>query len=250
MKWELGDSNDGWRQLRIEAPWEELADDYRDLLDSYAKVKLPGFRPGKVPRAVLEQRFGREIFDALGRRGAERLGRQALREAEIEAAGALEISEIACIKEEPLRCTGRFIPFPAFALPDYRALAVRKDAEAPLDELSRLLLESTPFAVPAPLVRSELAVDGNADDEPGSDAWRAAEERVRMMLILKKIARTEGIEVDERDVERRIAAKAREFETTPAQLKAELEQGGGYLRLRDLLLAESTLEYLLGRITY
>ena len=249
MKWELGDSNDGWRQLRIEAPWEELADDYRDLLASYAQVKLPGFRPGKVPRAVLEQRFGREIFDALGRRGAERLGRQALREAEIEAAGALEISEIACIKEEPLRCTGRFIPFPAFALPDYRALAVPKHAEAPLDELSRLLLESTPFAVPAPLVRSELAVEGS-DDEPGSAAWQAAEERVRLLLILKRIARSEGIEVDERDIEQRIAAKAREFETTPAQLKAELEQGGGYLRLRDLLLAESTLEYLLGRITY
>ena len=71
---------------------------------------------------------------------------------------------------------------------------------------------------------------------------------MRLLLILKKIARTEGIEVDERDVELRIAAKAREFDTTPAQLKAELEQGGGYLRLREMLLAESTLGYLLEKV--
>ena len=169
MRWELGDGDDGWRQLRIEAPWEELADDYRDLLDSYSKVKLPGFRPGKVPRTVIEQRFGREILDTLGRRGAERLGRQALREAEIEAAGPIEVSEIACIKGEPLRCTGRFIPFPAFDFPDYRALAVPRMRPPPSTSCPGCCSNRTPFAVPAPLVRSELAVEGNADDEPASD---------------------------------------------------------------------------------
>ena len=245
MKWELGDGTDGWRQLRIAVSWEELADDYRDLLDSYSRVKLPGFRPGKVPRAVLEQRFGREMLAALGQRGADRFARQALREAEIEAAGPLEIDEITAVKGEPLHCTGRFVPVPVFELPEYRVLAGVKDAEAPLDELSRLLLEQTPFTVPAPLVRHELELEGNAECDPGSDAWHAAEERVRLMLILKRIARSEGIEVDERDVERRIAAKAQEFDVSPTKLKAELEKDGGYLRLREMLLAESTLGYLL-----
>ena len=65
------------------------------------------------------------------------------------------------------------------------------------------------------------------------------------MVILKRIARQEGIEVDERDVKRRIDEKAKEFGTTAKGLQAELEERGGMARLRDLLLAESTLDYLM-----
>ena len=67
------------------------------------------------------------------------------------------------------------------------------------------------------------------------------------MLILKKIAQQEGIEVDDTDIDNRIAEKAEEFKTTKKSLQAELEKGGGLQRLRDMLLAESTLEYLMER---
>ena len=77
--------------------------------------------------------------------------------------------------------------------------------------------------------------------------WQAASERIRLMLILKQIARQEGIEVDETDVNNRIAEKAEEFGTTKKALQAELEKGGGMERLREMLLAESTLEYLVER---
>ena len=55
------------------------------------------------------------------------------------------------------------------------------------------------------------------------------------MLILKRIAREAGIEVEEAEVERRIEAKAAEFGTTIGILSAELEPGGGRARLQDLL---------------
>ena len=65
------------------------------------------------------------------------------------------------------------------------------------------------------------------------------------MLILKRIAREEGIEVEEADVDRRIEEKAAEFGARPETLRADLEQGGGRARLKDLLLAENVLGYLL-----
>jgi FKBP-type peptidyl-prolyl cis-trans isomerase (trigger factor) len=65
------------------------------------------------------------------------------------------------------------------------------------------------------------------------------------MLILKQMSRQEGIEVEETDVNDRIAEKAEEFGTTKKSLQAELEKGGGLQRLRDMLIAESTLDYLL-----
>ena len=65
------------------------------------------------------------------------------------------------------------------------------------------------------------------------------------MLILKKIADQKGIEVDDTDVETRISEKAAEFGKTPEELRAQLAKGGGKEPLRDMLIAENTLEYLL-----
>jgi FKBP-type peptidyl-prolyl cis-trans isomerase (trigger factor) len=98
-------------------------------------------------------------------------------------------------------------------------------------------------------VRGELAFEGQPDCEPESEAWQAAARRVKLMLILKRIAREEGIQVEEADVEQRIAEKEEAFGTKADILKTELEKGGGIPRLRDLLLAESTLEYLLESMT-
>jgi trigger factor len=81
--------------------------------------------------------------------------------------------------------------------------------------------------------------------EPGSGEWKAAGDRIKLMLILKQIARQEGIEVNEADVNKRIAEKAEEFGTTKKSLQAELGKAGDMQRLRDMLLAESTLEYLM-----
>jgi FKBP-type peptidyl-prolyl cis-trans isomerase (trigger factor) len=67
------------------------------------------------------------------------------------------------------------------------------------------------------------------------------------MLILKRIARQEGIEVGEKDVSGRIAEKAVKFGSTKELLQEKLENGGGIQRLKDMLLAESTLEHLMER---
>jgi trigger factor len=52
------------RALRVEVPPEQLAPrleaSFRELGRT---VRVPGFRPGKVPRAVLERRFREHVRD-------------------------------------------------------------------------------------------------------------------------------------------------------------------------------------------
>ena len=102
------------------------------------------------------------------------------------------------------------------------------------------------FDLPERLIAEEIAREGS-DGEAGGPGWQAASDRIRLMLILKQIARQEGISVDATDLQERIAAKAVEFGMTPKELQQNLEKEGGLEKLRDLLLAESTLEYLLER---
>jgi FKBP-type peptidyl-prolyl cis-trans isomerase (trigger factor) len=236
----------GYQRLEVTVPWEDIALDYDDLVAEYGRRLLKGFRPGKVPRQVVEQRFRRKIGEQLTRQVARRLCRQALAELGTEAVGPVEVSEVAWEKGQTFRFLARFLPLPEFALPDYRSWGIAvAEAKDPQGELSLRLLEAVDFVVPDELVRGELAFEGQTDVDPGSDVWQAAARRLKLMLILKRIAREEGIEVEEADVEERITAKAEEFETKVEDLRAELEEGGGRARLKDLLLAESTLEYLL-----
>jgi FKBP-type peptidyl-prolyl cis-trans isomerase (trigger factor) len=244
MKVEQSDDNDGRKVLQIEAPWAEIEADYRDLVSQYAKVRVPGFRPGKAPRPVIEQRFQKEIMEAFSGRITERFSLEAVRETGVETLGPIEATEINCARGQPFRARVRYIPMPEIALPDLGSLAAGDDSLDPRDRISRRLLEEVAFDVPDELVQAEVGDDGNINAK-GSAAWEAASDRLRLMLILKRIARQEGIDISEEDVEKRIKEKAAEFGTDPDSLKSELQKGGGTTRLKEMLLAESTLEYLM-----
>ena len=48
-------------EMTITLPWEDWQKEIEHASVEMAKnVKLPGFRKGKVPKEVVEQRFGRE----------------------------------------------------------------------------------------------------------------------------------------------------------------------------------------------
>ena len=242
---QLADEN-SYRCLSIEAAWDEIAADYNDLVTRCAATaRLPGFRPGKTPRDTIERRFHKEIMADLSVRVAQSLGREAVRGAGIETLGPWEAFEIECNKGKPFRAKVRFFAMPEIRLPEPADLEMADDGTDPRDRISRRLLEWVRFDLPAELVRQELDRDGIGNSAPGTEAWQAAADRVRLMVILKQIARREGIEIDGKDVNSRIAEKAREFGTTIKDLRTELEEGDGMARLQDLLLAESTLEYLL-----
>ena len=111
MQWEMLTQEDGYRQVRVEAPWEEIAPDYDDILKDYRRVRIPGFRPGKAPLKVIEQRCRREISDRISRRGAQRLGRLALEQAGAEAAGHLRGFRGRVGKGPTLPVYGAIFPF-------------------------------------------------------------------------------------------------------------------------------------------
>jgi len=250
MKWEhtKSDSENGYHRLIVEAAWNEIVADYNDIVARYAKVRLPGFRPGKAPRMAIEARFRREIMDDLAHRCAERLGREAILETGSEATGPVHAETIECEKDTAFRFLVRFHPMPKIELPEFSKLKPEDNGTDAKDWISHRLLDLVRFRVPDEVVTNELTFDGTVGGTPESAEWRAAEERIRLMLILKRIARQEGIEVDESDIDRRTAEKAKEFGTSKEKLEEELVKGGGLERLRDMLLAERTLDYLLEKI--
>ncbi len=242
----IRDIGDQKKEARIKVEWDRVQADYEDIIGDYMKLPVPGFRPGKAPKARVEKQYQREILDDVGIRCAGRFSRQALDDEGISMTGPIAVTDLIIEHGEPIRFTAEFLELADFDLPDYGRCILKKETdEGRRDEISLWLLEQTTLEVPDELVRQELLFDGITEAQPSGEEWGAALSRVKLLLILDRIARRDGIETDDRDVEQRIDQIASANEMQPQLLKQRLLRDGGVSRLSRFLLAEKTLDYLI-----
>ena len=242
----LRDIGDGRKEARIEVGWESIRADYDDLVRECSGLPVPGFRPGKAPRARVEGHYRKEILEDLTARSVRRLSRQALDAEGITSTGPIAITEVEVEPGEPFRFIAEFTALPEFDLPDYEELKLSRETDDEArNEISAWFLEETELDVPAELVGQELSFDGREGVDPGEPEWTGALQRVKLLLILDAIARRDGIEVDEGDLDERIGQIASAHGTDPGSLRQHLLQNGGLSRVSQFMLAERTLDYLI-----
>lgn len=98
------------------------------------KVRIPGFRPGKAPLAILKQRYAatalQELVDNLVPAAFER----AEQDLNLETLGnpRYEVQEVSA--DGPLRFTADVAVFPQFQLPDYSKFVVKKETPRVSDD--------------------------------------------------------------------------------------------------------------------
>ena len=244
------EKGDGCRRtMRVSTTASEVAHEMDAVMDDFRVASVPGFRKGKAPLAVIKKRFQREIAETVGKRAASRLLGEVLSEREMERAGPARFTAIDFSDDIGLTFTVDFDLMPAIELPDYKAFVPKSgatDDSGRKDELSEYLLASTDFELPRSLVDQEAELAAERGQDADDDGLRGdAERRVKLLLILQAIAKAEGVEVDDRDIDDRISQMATESASSPQALRTELEQNNGVERLRLFLLAEQTMDYIL-----
>ncbi len=235
-------------ELTIKVPWPRIQDDYDELLRRYAKVPLNGFREGKTPLKLIEAMFKQEIKSDFASMASPRIVREAAQQCELEIGSPVEVTEVKIYPDEQYCFNARFLKMPEFTLPDYLGLSLESaDDEALRDEISLKLLERTPVDVPDKMIEKELALSGEESAGRGTEVWKAASQRVKLLMILKKIASGESIEVDEKDVDERIKHIAQENNMKTSEMKEYFLSNGAFSRLQDYILAEQVFDYLIER---
>ena len=123
-------------RINVEVPFTELEPDFDRAFKELAKqVRLPGFRPGKAPRKLLEARIGRGavleqvVNDALPVRYSE-----AVTSSEIQPLGQPEIEITKLEDNEELVFTAEVDIRPEIELPDLEALKFTVDPIEVTDE--------------------------------------------------------------------------------------------------------------------
>ncbi|MEU7883278.1 trigger factor [Microbispora bryophytorum] len=123
-------------KLTVEVPFKELEPSLQAAYKKVAQqVRVPGFRPGKVPARIIEQRFGRAVVleetlnDAL-----PKLYGQAVDETEVFPVSQPEIEVTKIEDGEQVEFTAEVDIRPAFDVPDYQGAEVVVDPAEVTDE--------------------------------------------------------------------------------------------------------------------
>lgn len=139
---------------------QELARAYRELS---SRVTVPGFRPGKIPRRLLEQKYRPEVEADVVRRVQMKAFLEAVSDKKVEAVGEPAMSAAAVLPGQPFAFTAVVDVRPKVVAQGYRGLALsRVDAtvsDQQLEEQLMRLRESK--ATLAPVVVREVAETGD-----------------------------------------------------------------------------------------
>jgi trigger factor len=98
------------------------------------KVRLPGFRPGKAPLAMVKTRFAGDIRQEVLEKLVPRFLNATFEQDHLSVVSQPSISEVHFHKGEPLRFKAEFEVAPAFELGDYQGLTVTYAEPAATDE--------------------------------------------------------------------------------------------------------------------
>lgn len=123
-------------RINVEVPFTELEPDFDRAFKSLAQqVRLPGFRPGKAPRKLLEARVGRGavleqvVNDALPSRYSE-----AVTASDVKPLGQPEIEVTKLEDGQELAFTAEVDVRPEITLPEFDALKITVDPIQVSDE--------------------------------------------------------------------------------------------------------------------
>ena len=231
-------------QLQIKVDWTIVEEDYNTLLKRYAKIPVKGFR-GAPPVKMVVSLYKKQLCNDLAAACSEKWCRKALQSEQLVAGSPVSITDMVYEPEKEFGFGAQFLKMPDFELPDYHHLNLTAEThEEKLTEISNKLLERTVINIPEAFIEKELQYSETENGAITGKARSAAIDRIKLMLILKKIATNDGIETDERDVEERIQKVAEENDMSITEVKEFLLSNGGLSRLSDLLLAENVLNYL------
>jgi len=123
------------RLLRIEVPAQEVDTAFNNTTQSFQKqARLPGFRPGKAPRAMVLKKFEKDILAEVKRKLLPESYQKAIKEKEIKPVGYPEIEETQFARGVALLFTATVEIAPEFELPEYKELPAKVGNNEVTDE--------------------------------------------------------------------------------------------------------------------
>ncbi len=131
------------RSITVEIPEEHIAQEVQKRLKSLAgRVKLDGFRPGKVPLQVVEQRFKGQVREEVVRDTLRSSFQEAVAKENLRPAGGTEIKSVEEQPGQGLSYKATFEVYPEIKLASFEGFKVTKPEAAITEQDVDKMLET------------------------------------------------------------------------------------------------------------
>jgi len=134
-------------RMAIEVPWGDLDHAFGEVYKELGKqVRVPGFRPGKVPHRVLDQRIGRPVvLEQVVQHAVPEVYSEVVRENQVRVLGQPDIEVTRLDDNDTLAFTAEVDVAPQLTLPPLENLSVSVDdvevTDAEIDEQISVMRE-------------------------------------------------------------------------------------------------------------
>ena len=117
--------------LRVEVDAKAVDEAFDAVTKDFQKqASLPGFRPGKAPRAMVLKKYETDIKDEVKRKLIGDNYRKVLEEKKIPVIGYPDIEEIQFGRGQTLQFAATIETAPEFQLPEYKGLPAKREAKS------------------------------------------------------------------------------------------------------------------------
>jgi trigger factor len=123
-------------RLAIEVPWGDLDHAFGEVYKELGRqVRVPGFRPGKVPNRILDQRIGRPVvLDQVVQHAVPEVYSEVVRENQVRVLSQPDVEVTRVDDGEAIAFTAEVDVAPQLELPSLEGLAVSVDDVEVTDE--------------------------------------------------------------------------------------------------------------------
>ena len=129
------------RQMTVQVPAERVSEAVDARLKSLrGRVRINGFRPGKVPLKIVKQQYGASVFQDVLSEMLQSSFQEAVAQEKLQPAGAPTIEPINVKQGEPLEYKATFEVYPEIEVADVSSLEVtRYDADIEESDIDRMI---------------------------------------------------------------------------------------------------------------
>src|SRR5947209_7452996 len=103
---------------KVSRVWDEVASDFS------RQARIPGYRQGKAPKAVIEKKFKKEIREELEKKLLSEACRQAIQDQNLRVLSLTQIEDVELGEDKSMKFTATLVTHPDFQLPVYKGVVV------------------------------------------------------------------------------------------------------------------------------